>query len=73
MTNHVGILVTPATESGIAQMMQYLGGRYVRDINHIYRPTGTKWKGPYKANLVDSEAYLLICRRRIGMNQGWYG
>ena len=68
MTNHVHILVTPGTESGIAHMMQDLGRQYVRYINHSYRRTGTLWEGRYKASLVDSEAYLLTCMRYIEMN-----
>jgi putative transposase len=68
MTNHVHILVTPGTESGIAHMMQDLGRKYVRYINHSYRRSGTLWEGRYKASLVDSEAYLLTCMRYIEMN-----
>ena len=68
MTNHVHILVTPGTEFGIAHMMQDIGRKYVRYINHSYRRTGTLWEGRYKASLVDSEAYLLTCMRYIEMN-----
>jgi len=68
MTNHVHLLVTPHTENSISSMMQALGRRYVRYINHSYRRTGTLWEGRYKASLIDSEAYLLTCMRYIELN-----
>ena len=68
MTNHIHILVTPGTEFSITHMMQDLGRKYVRYINHSHKRTGTLWERRYKANLVDSEAYLLTCMRYIEMN-----
>ncbi len=68
MTNHVHLLVTPGTQHGITHMMQDLGRKYVRYINHTYQRSGTLWEGRYKASLVDSEAYLLTCMRYIEMN-----
>lgn len=68
MTNHVHLLVTPGMPHSITHMMQDLGRKYVRYINHTYQRTGTLWEGRYKASLVDSEAYLLTCMRYIEMN-----
>lgn len=68
MTNHVHLLVTPGLEHSITHMMQDLGRKYVRYINHTYQRTGTLWEGRYKASLVDSEAYLLTCMRYVEMN-----
>jgi putative transposase len=68
MTNHVHLLVTPMQESGIGEMMQALGRRYVRYVNNAYRRTGTLWEGRYKASLIDSDAYLLACMRYIELN-----
>lgn len=68
MTNHVHLLVTSLSDTGIGQMMQALGRRYVYYINHTYKRTGTLWEGRYKASLVDSEAYLLVCMRYIELN-----
>ena len=68
MTNHVHLLVTPGHAYTITHMMQDLGRKYVRYINHTYRRTGTLWEGRYKASLVDSETYLLSCMRYIEMN-----
>lgn len=68
MTNHVHLLVTPEKEYGIGHMMQALGRRYVHYINKTYRRTGTLWEGRYKASLIDSDAYLLVCMRYIELN-----
>ena len=68
MTNHVHILVTPTDESGLSQMMQYLGLRYVPYINHRYAMSGSIWEGRFKASLIDSDEYLLACMRYIELN-----
>ena len=68
MTNHVHLLATPLREHAVSEMMQSLGRRYVRYINYVYRRTGTLWEGRYKANLVDSECYVLTCYRYIELN-----
>ena len=68
MTNHVHLLVTPGSPFSIMHMMQDLGRKYVRYINHTYQRTGTLWEGRYKACLIDSEAYLLTCMRYIELN-----
>ena len=68
MTNHVHLLVTPGSSFSIMHMMQDLGRKYVRYINHTYQRTGTLWEGRYKASLIDSEAYLLTCMRYIELN-----
>jgi len=68
MTNHVHLLVTPFGDNSISHMMQDLGRKYVRYINHSYQRSGTLWEGRFKSSLVDSEAYLYICMRYIEMN-----
>lgn len=68
MTNHVYLLLTPMAEHGVSHLMQDVGRKYVRYINHIYRRSGTLWEGRYKASLIDSEAYLLTCMRYIELN-----
>lgn len=68
MTNHVHLLVTPQAEGAVGNMMQSVGRRYVRYINHVYRRSGTLWEGRYKASLVESETYLLVCQRYIELN-----
>ncbi len=68
MTNHVHLLVTPATEKSAPSMMQHLGRLYVRYFNRQYRRTGTLWEGRYKSCLVQDERYLLACYRYIELN-----
>jgi putative transposase len=68
MTNHVHLLVTPATAESVPRMMQSLGRRYVRHVNASYRRTGTLWEGRYRGAPIDSEAYFLACCRYIELN-----
>ena len=68
MTNHVHLLMTPATKDSISQVMQDVGRRYVPYVNHTYGRTGTLWEGRYKASLVQNEGYLLSCMRYIELN-----
>lgn len=68
MTNHVHLLITPRSENGISKAMQSLGRYYVQYFNRQYQRTGTLWEGRYKATVLDSEQYLLICSRYIELN-----
>jgi len=68
MTNHVHLLVTPESGSGVSKMMQTLGRHYVRYFNHSYRRTGTLWEGRFRSCVVDEEDYLLQCQRYIELN-----
>ena len=68
MTNHVHLLMTPATPDGIGAVMQSVGRRYVHYFNRKYGRTGTLWEGRYRATLIDSEQYLLTCYRYIELN-----
>ena len=68
MTNHVHLLLTPTSETGIPNVMQSIGRRYVHYINNTYKRSGTLWEGRYKASMVDAENYLLACYRYIELN-----
>jgi REP element-mobilizing transposase RayT len=68
MTNHVLPLVTPRDEDSLKRMMQSPGRRYVRHVNSLYRRSGTRWEGRYRAAPIDSEAYFLACCRYIELN-----
>ena len=68
MTNHVHLLVTPASDESLPRTMQSLGRRYVRAINARYRRTGTLWEGRYRAAPIDSEEYFIACCRYIELN-----
>lgn len=68
MTNHVHLLMTPHKEDGISKLMQMMGRYYVQYFNYTYKRTGTLWEGRYKASLIDSERYALVCYRYIELN-----
>lgn len=68
MTNHVHLLATPNQQDAISKMMQALGRRYVRYFNSKYQRTGTLWEGRFRASLVQSENYLMVCQRYIELN-----
>ncbi len=68
MTNHVHLLITPRKKDGISKAMQMVGRYYVQYFNKTYHRTGTLWEGRYKATLIDSDQYALICYRYIEMN-----
>ncbi|MFZ6708172.1 transposase [Undibacterium sp. TC9W] len=68
MTNHVHLLVTPATPDALAKMMQSIGRRYVQYVNRFYKRSGTLWEGRFKSSLVQTEDYFLLCQRYIELN-----
>lgn len=68
MTNHVHLLMTPESEAAIGKTMQTLGRYYVQYYNYRYHRTGTLWDGRYRATLIDTETYLLVCMRYIELN-----
>lgn len=68
MTNHVHLLLTPETPTGVSLVIRDLGRDYVRQINKTYQRTGTMWEGRFKSSLVDEYAYCLTCYRYIELN-----
>ena len=68
MPNHVHLLVTPSHKESLPKTFQSLGRRYVQYFNATYDRTGTLWEGRYRATLIDSESYFLICCRYIELN-----
>jgi putative transposase len=68
MSNHLHLLASPADSVGLARMMQWVGRYYVPYFNNKYQRTGTLWQGRYKATVIDSERYFMICSRYIELN-----
>jgi putative transposase len=68
MTNHVHILVTPATDEGASLLMKNLGQRYVQYINRVYQRRGTLWEGRFRSCFVDRLEYFLKCHHYIELN-----
>ncbi len=68
MTNHFHLLATPKTDTGLPQMMQAVGRRYVRYFNDLQARTGTLWEGRYRSTLIQTDRYLLACMAYIDLN-----
>lgn len=68
MPNHIHLLASPSDQTGMARTMQWIGRFYVPYFNHKYARVGTLWQGRYKAAVVDSERYFLLCARYIELN-----
>lgn len=68
MGNHFHLLATPQTASGLPQMMQAVGRRYVRYFNDLQGRSGTLWDGRYRSTLIQAERYLLSCMAYIDLN-----
>jgi putative transposase len=68
MTNHVHLLATAAQPWSVPKAIQNIGRRYVRHFNTRYARSGTLWEGRYRATLVDTDGYFLMCHRYIDMN-----
>ena len=68
MTNHVHLLLTPATDDGPSLLMKHLGQRYVQYVNRTYGRSGTLWEGRFRSSIVQERGYLLQCYRYIELN-----
>ncbi len=68
MTNHIHVLATPETETGLSNTSRVVGSRYAQYMNKRYRRTGTLWEGRHRSSLVQKDKYLLACYRYIEMN-----
>jgi len=68
MTNHVHLLVTPESSTAISVLFQGVGRHFVPYMNKTYQRRGSLWEGRHKGNVIESEAYFLICMRYIEMN-----
>jgi putative transposase len=68
MPDHFHLLLTPQTETGLAQMLQSVGRRYVRYFNDQQCRTGTLWDGRYRSTMLQPELYLLPCMVAMDIN-----
>jgi putative transposase len=68
MTNHVHLLVTPASSDAVSKTLHAVSQRYASHFNRVYERSGTLWDGRYRATLVDTDAYVLTCYRYIELN-----
>jgi putative transposase len=68
MTNHVHLLVTPASREACISLMRNLGQRYVQYFNRRHLRTGTPWEGRFRSCVAESARYVLACYRYIELN-----
>ena len=68
MSNHLHLLATPETQTGVPTMMQAVGRRYVQYFNKRHQRSGTLWEGRYRSTLVQPERYLLACMVYVDLN-----
>ncbi len=68
MDNHIHLLATPNSAESLGQTLKSLNRRYAAHINRRHDRTGSLWETRYRANLVDSERYLMACYRYIEFN-----
>ena len=54
MTNHVHMLASAPRPYDLSRMMQHLGRRFVRYVNHVYRRSGTLWEERFKDEIEKS-------------------
>ncbi|HEV7813567.1 MAG TPA: transposase [Janthinobacterium sp.] len=65
LPDQLQLLVSPADEKGLGQLMQWLGRYYVPYFNQKYGRSGTLWSGRYKTSLIDPENYFMPCSRYL--------
>ena len=69
MTNHVHLLIQPSEQkSGLAALMKRLAGRQTRYRNKMEGRSGTLWESRFKSSPVQTDQYVLACKRYIEMN-----
>ncbi len=68
MSNHLHLLLTPATAEGMPRMMQAVGRSYVRAFNRRHGRSGTLWEGRYRSTVIEAERHLLACMAYIDLN-----
>lgn len=68
MPDHFHFLVTPSDATGLGRMMQWIGRHYVPYFNRKYLRSGTLWEGRYKATVIESQRYFMLCSRYIELN-----
>lgn len=65
LPSHLHLLVSPSDGAGLGKMMQLVGRHYVPYFNSKYQRAGTLWQGRYRATVIESDQYFLLCSRYI--------
>ncbi|MES2898426.1 MAG: transposase [Pseudomonadota bacterium] len=65
MPTGLHLLASPATDEGLAHMMQRIGRYYVPWFNAKYSRSGGLFQGRFKTALIDSANYFMLCSRYL--------
>jgi putative transposase len=68
LPNHYHLLLTPQTVTGLPQMLQAVGRRYVRYFNDQQSRSGTLWDGRYRCTVLQPDLFLLPCMAYMDLN-----
>jgi putative transposase len=68
MTNHIHLLMTPASGKACAALMHRLSQGYAQYFNKKHGRTGTLWEGRFRSSLVATAPYIVACYRYIERN-----
>lgn len=65
LDTEVRLLVTPSTETGLADLMQAAGRRYVGAFNKRHGRSGTPWDGRFRSTVVEPGRCVRECLRLV--------
>lgn len=63
LPNEIQLLFTPATPTGISELMKLVGGAYVQYFNNRFTRSGSLWRGRFRSCLVPSGRGTLDCQK----------
>lgn len=65
LPGRVHLLATPRQADTLGRVMQWVGRQYVPYFNARYGRSGTLWQSRYKATVVESDRYFMMCSRYV--------
>jgi len=68
MTNHVHLLLTPATPSSVPAFFSAVGRRFARMVKRREGRAGSLFEGRYRASVIGDQGYLAHCHAYIELN-----
>ncbi len=68
MPNHFHLILYQKAEGGISRLMHKLTVSYAKYFNAKYRREGTLFQGPFRANLISDDSYMIQVVRYVHTN-----
>lgn len=65
MPDRLHLLATPRNPDALSRVMQWVGRQYVPYFNGKYGRSGTLWQSRYKAAVVESDRYFMLCSKYV--------